>query len=125
MKIPWLTVFGVIVVPVLHNPCRVFGIFVVTHMLSGLEKGAMAHHKIKLFALEEETDPGEMIGRVACRSDESYQEEFMLRLEDSGCVEWPFVVPFREFMVRIEDSGCMEWPFVVPFAIILIIGIWI
>jgi hypothetical protein len=41
---------------------------------------AMVQHKVRLFALEDATDPAEMIGRVACQLEESYVD-FRARLE--------------------------------------------
>jgi hypothetical protein len=49
----------------------------------------MAQHNVRLFALEDATDPVEMIGQVACQPKESYMD-FRARLEVAKCMEWEF-----------------------------------
>lgn len=66
---------------------------------------AMAVYKVRLFALEDEVNTIEMIGRVACQPHELYSS-FRVRLEEAKCVEWGF--DFWDFEEQCRIKTRME-----------------
>jgi hypothetical protein len=60
---------------------------------------------VRLFALEDVTDPAEMIGWVACQLEESHVD-FRARLEVAQCVEWEF--DFWDIKERCRIKTRME-----------------